>query len=326
MITTRTPYRVSFFGGGTDFEEWFREHGGAFLSMAIDKYCYIHCRELPPFFDYKSRIVWSKIEQVNCSSEVTHPVIRSALEMENIENVEIHHVGDLPARSGLGSSSAFTVGVLGALRSMKNDVSSARQLALDAIHLERNLLKEAGGIQDQIATAFGGLNYVNIKTDGTFEVQQINLSPDQRNEFEQSLLLVFTGIFRNSFEVADSQVRNIPQRRTQLQRLQGLTAEARSLFSNSDFIRDFGLLLNETWAIKKELSTKITNSQVDMIYDTAIRAGAYGGKLLGAGAGGFMVFVVPARSREKVKKALHSLIQVPISIDEKGTVVDRGTF
>ena len=202
MFTSRTPYRVSFFGGGTDYEGWFKENGGSFISMGIDKYCYINVRELPPFFDYNSRIVWSKIEQVKDVNDIQHPAIRTGLQNEGVNNVELHHIGDLPARSGLGSSSSFSVGLLHVLRKFRGVETDKYSLSRDAIYLERVLLNEAGGVQDQIAASYGGLNFVEIEKDGSFSVDPIKLSADARLSFESSLLLVFTGIFRNSFELS----------------------------------------------------------------------------------------------------------------------------
>ena len=322
MFVSRTPYRVSFFGGGTDYTDWFSENGGSFLSMAINKYCYLQYRNLPPFFEYKNRIVWSKIEEVDYISDITHPVVRAALELEKIKNVEIHHIGDLPARSGLGSSSSFAVGMLNVLRYSQGTIATKKQLALDAIELERTILMEAGGIQDQIATAYGGLNYVTIKPSGDFEVSNIHISVEKKVEFENSLLLVFTGIFRNSFEVVDTQIKNMPKSTKQLETISDLTKEACSVFKSDNFIQEFGKLLNLTWLTKKSLSDKITNPLIDEIYDEAIHAGAYGGKLLGAGAGGFMVFVVPPNAMDGVKSRLSKLIKVQVRIDEAGAIVN----
>ena len=326
MLSTKTPYRISFFGGGTDYKDWFSENGGSFISMGINKYCYIYCRTLPPFFPYKSRIVWSKIEQVLDNSEITHPVIREALVREKIKNIEIHHMGDLPARSGLGSSSSFSVGILHALRAIKKIEIDKKQLAIDAIDLERNTLNEAGGIQDQIAASFGGFNYVEIKKSGDFIINKIRLPKCQRKQFEASILLIFTGIFRNSFEVAQDQIKNFSKRTKELEKISSITKDAKSVLDSNDFIRDFGSLLNETWRYKKQLSSKVSNSVIDEIYTEALSAGAYGGKLLGAGAGGFMVVVAPSNRIENIKNRLNKLIHVPIKIDESGTELSNEKF
>lgn len=319
MFTSKTPYRVSFFGGGTDYEGWYSENGGAFISMGIDKYCYLMARRLPPFFDYKSRLVWSKIEQVKKVSEIQHPAIRAGLEHENVEDVEVFHIGDLPARSGLGSSSSFAVGLLHVLRKLREVPTDKYSLACDAIHLERTLLKEAGGIQDQIAAAYGGLNYVEIEKSGEFNVNQISLSEDSRQKLKDSLLLVFTGIFRNSFELASEQSSSVKKNAKQLEKIRDITEHARKILGHADFVKDFGELLNETWVAKKSIHSKISNSVVDQIYEAAIQAGAYGGKLLGAGAGGFMIFVVPEARMKAVKRSLNGLINTSIGIDVNGT-------
>lgn len=323
MITSKTPYRVSFFGGGTDYEGWYKENGGSFISMAINKYCYLNVRYLPPFFDYKSRIVWSKIEHVNDISEIQHPAIRVALETEGLDAIELHHIGDLPARSGLGSSSSFSVGILKALRDLKGEKTDKYSLARDAINLERVLLKEAGGIQDQIAAAYGGFNHVEIFKNGDFRVENLMLDKEKSHSLESSLLLVFTGIFRNSYEIAEQQSQNILKNSDQINMISGLTSQARKILLQSDFVRDFGELLSETWHAKKLLDPSISNPVIDEIYNTAILSGAFGGKLLGAGAGGFMIFVVPCGKMKDVKDSLSRLIQVSIEIDHVGTQVFR---
>jgi D-glycero-alpha-D-manno-heptose-7-phosphate kinase len=319
MFTSRTPYRVSFFGGGTDYSHWYKENGGAFISMGIDKYCYLNVRALPPFFDYNNRIVWSKIEQVKTIDEIVHPAIRKGLQIEGVRNVELHHIGDLPARSGLGSSSSFSVGLLHVLRRFKGYKVDKYALAKDAIRLERVLLNEAGGIQDQIAAAYGGFNFVEIQKDGNFKVNPLNLSADSQNEFENSLLLVFTGIFRNSYELASEQVASIAKSYAQLQRIHEITLRAKSIYESREFVEEFGCLLNETWQAKKAINDKISNSTVDEIYDAALEAGAYGGKLLGSGAGGFMIFVVPQSKMKLVRSALKGLVQTSVKIDQFGT-------
>jgi D-glycero-alpha-D-manno-heptose-7-phosphate kinase len=319
MYISKTPYRISFFGGGTDYRPWFSENGGSFISMSIDKYCYIYARHLPPFFDYQNRIVWSKIEQVNSLNEIQHPAIKAGLKLERVNCVELHHMGDLPARSGLGSSSSFSVGLLHVLRRMKDIYPTPEALAYGAINLERNIMLEAGGIQDQIAAAYGGFNHVSIEKNGKFLVNPIILTEESRREFETSLLLVFTGIFRNSFELAGQNLNSMRQTSHQLEKIAQLTKEAASILSQRMFIKDFGQLLNETWRAKKSINKNISNNVVDEIYATAIGAGAYGGKLLGAGAGGFMIFVIPKNSMKNVKDALQKLITLPVKIDKTGT-------
>lgn len=319
MYTSRTPYRISFFGGGTDYKGWYEKNGGSFISMGINKYCYLNIRELPPFFDYNCRIVWSKIEQVKSIEDIQHPAIKVGLKIEGVDNIELHHMGDLPARSGLGSSSSFSVGLLHVLRRFRGLDVDRYSLAKDAIHLERVLLKEAGGIQDQIAASFGGLNFVKIEKNGEFKVNPINLCDETREKFEKSLLLVFTGIFRDSFQLAKEHESNSLKSFEQLGKISDITSEAMSLFEKNDFIRDFGDLLNETWQAKKIFNNKISNTVIDEIYETAMRSGAYGGKLMGAGAGGFMIFVIPPDKLRDVKVSLRRLVTASVKIDFGGT-------
>lgn len=319
MYTSRTPYRISFFGGGTDYKSWYEKNGGSFISMGINKYCYLNIRELPPFYDYSCRIVWSKIEQVKNIEDIQHPAIKVGLQIEGVDNIELHHIGDLPARSGLGSSSSFSVGLLHVLRRFRGLDVDQYSLAKDAIHLERVLLKEAGGIQDQIAASFGGLNFVQIEKNGNFKVNPINLCDETREKFEKSLLLVFTGIFRDSFQLAKEHESSSLNSLEQLRKISGITSEAMSLFARNDFIQDFGELLNETWQAKKMFNKKISNTVIDEIYETAMRSGAYGGKLLGAGAGGFMIFVIPPNKVMDVKVSLRGLVTASVKIDFAGT-------
>ena len=321
MLISKTPYRVSFFGGGTDYEGWYKHNSGSFISMSIDKFCYIYARHLPPFFEYQSRIVWSKIEQVNDVEQIIHPVIREGLKLERIKDIELHHIGDLPARSGLGSSSSFSVGLLNVLRAMKGQETNKSKLAIDAIKLERDILSESGGIQDQIAAAFGGFNYVEIEKNGEFNVQTIELKQETKLEFESSLLLVFTGLFRNSFEIAAEQTSKLSKNFIQLEMLSNITNKANSILKQASFVKDFGELLNETWQVKKEINKKISNTVIDEIYDTAMQSGAFGGKLLGAGAGGFMIFVIPENNMSNVRASLDKFIQVPVKIDYSGSQV-----
>lgn len=319
MVITRTPYRISFFGGGTDYSGWFSDHGSSIISMGIDKYCHLYLRDLPPFFAYRNRVVWSKIEQVDNASDIQHPAIRTALIHEEVSDIELHHIGDLPARSGLGSSSSFAVGLLHGLRALRGGKTNKYDLAVDAIHLERELLGEAGGIQDQIAAAYGGFNCIEISKSGSFKVEEVSLTADSRHEFEQSLLLVFTGIFRNSFEVAAEQLNAGTQRKRNLEKIADLTQQAKSILRQRSFVKDFGELLNETWSAKKAISGNVSNSKIDEIYSTALECGAYGGKLLGAGAGGFMVFLVPEKNMCRVRKGLAPLIKTSVKIDSEGT-------
>lgn len=320
MIISRTPYRVSFFGGGTDYHPWYQEHGGAVLSTSINKYCYIQCRPLPPFFEHKSRVVWSQIELVNDHDEIVHPVIRAALDEYGINSgVEIHHHGDLPARSGLGSSSAFTVGMLHVLQAMKGRMMSKRQLATGAIYLEREVLDENVGIQDQIACAHGGFNRVDIDTDGSYTLKPVLMSGDQRQRFQDHLMLFFTGISRMSSEIAGEQIASIQQKQDTLARMQELVDEAESSLMHNDDVEKFGKLLHETWMLKRSLSSRVSHDCIDHMYEHARRAGALGGKVLGAGGGGFMLFFVPPERHENVRHALDPYTYVPVKFDTGGS-------
>lgn len=320
MIISRTPYRISFFGGGTDYPLWFREHGGAALGVTINHYCYITCRFFPPFFDTLSRIVWSKIETVDNHAEIAHPAIRSVLEdLGMTEGVEIHHQGDLPARSGLGSSSSFTVGLLHALYALQGRLVSKEFLAQRAIHVEQTLLKENVGVQDQILTAFGGLNRVLIDQSGGFQVQPLPISEERLKELESHLLLLYTGVARTASEVAESQLRTMSNRSRELHEMRQMVDLAADILTSEADIADFGRLLHETWMLKRQLSDKIAPAFVDDIYARAKAAGAIGGKLLGAGGGGFMLFFVRPEDHEKVLTALAELLVVPIELERTGT-------
>ncbi|MFH2034237.1 MAG: kinase, partial [Candidatus Margulisiibacteriota bacterium] len=284
MIISRTPFRISFFGGGTDYPVWYEENGGEVLSTTIDKYCYITCRYLPPFFEHKHRLVYSKIEMVKEIEDILHPSARELLKYLEIENgVEIHHDGDLPARSGLGSSSSFTVGLLHALYALKEHMPSKLKLAKEAIHIERNVLKEYVGSQDQVAVAFGGFNRVKFYKDETFEVEPIILPGKRRQELREHLLLFFTGFSRFASEVAKRQIEMTPNRKSELAKMQAMVPQAIDILSSQSNIQEFGKLLDESWKLKRSLSDKISNPEIDGVYERAKRAGALGGKLLGAG-------------------------------------------
>ncbi|MAF80300.1 kinase [bacterium] len=319
MIITRTPFRISFFGGGTDHPSWYKEHGGAVISTSIDKYCHVTCRHLPPFFEHKSRIAWSKIELVKSREEIDHPVVRAALEYHNIDDgVEIHTFADLPARSGIGSSSSFTVGVLHALSIFKGKAIDKKQLALRAIHLEQDILKENVGSQDQAAAAFGGFNKITFGGSEEIRVEPIFLEQEKLNNLKNHLLLFFTGLSRKSSEVAGEQIKNIPNIGKELTAMRKMVDDASHVLGKGD-IKDFGKLLDESWKIKRGLSSKVTNPQVDGIYEAAKEAGAIGGKVLGAGGGGFMLFFVPPEHHEAVKAKLNNLPLVPFDFEDSGS-------
>jgi D-glycero-alpha-D-manno-heptose-7-phosphate kinase len=322
MIITRTPLRVSFFGGGTDYPAWFREHGGAVLATTIDKYLYLHCRYLPPFFDFKSRIVWSKIEQVQEPSEIAHPAIRGVLEWMKIgEGVEIHHHGDLPARTGLGSSSSFSVGLLHALHALRGELVSKRKLAEEAIFVEQQVLQENVGVQDQIQSAFGGLNRIDIRTDGSFEVTPLVVRAERLAGLQKHLLLLYTGLSRTASEIAAEQVATVGAKTAELKAMREMVDQGEKILVGNGDLREFGRLLDESWKLKRSLSSKIAPGFVNEIYDVARQAGADGGKLLGAGGGGFMLIFVTPDKRASVLKSLQKLLPVPFQFERSGTQI-----
>jgi D-glycero-alpha-D-manno-heptose-7-phosphate kinase len=323
VIITSTPLRVSFFGGGTDYPVWFRQYGGAVLSTTIDKYCYITCRWLPPFFEYHSRISYSKVENVSHNNQIQHPSVRAALQFLRIEEgIEIHHVADLPAKSGLGTSSAFTVGLLLGLYALRNETCDKRTLALEATHVEQDLLKEAVGAQDQVSAAHGGFNRINFDPDGSIEVRPMLTSSDRLAELERHLALYFTGFSRSASEVAQEQVRITPQKTRELHTMRDLVDEAEAILASPRCpIFEFGRLLDKSWQIKRTLTNRISTPCIDEIYEAGCAAGALGGKLLGAGGGGFMLFFVPPERKNALRARLDKLLHVPFSFSSKGSAV-----
>jgi D-glycero-alpha-D-manno-heptose-7-phosphate kinase len=321
MIITSTPLRISFFGGGTDYPVWYRQYGGSVLSTTIDKCCYITCRRLPPFFEYHSRISYSKIENVDRNDAIQHPSVRACLQFVGMdEGVEIHHVADLPARSGLGTSSAFTVGLLLGLYALKNQMRDKRALAAEAIHVEQELLREAVGAQDQVSAAYGGFNRINFDTDGSIEVRRMLASPNRLAELEQHLALYFTGFSRFASEIAQEQLKMTPHKKQELDTMLQLVDEAEAIIASPDRpLNEFGRLLHESWKIKRTLTQKISNASIDEIYDAGLSAGALGGKLLGAGGGGFMLFFVPPERRQALRIRLKKLLCVPFAFSNKGS-------
>jgi D-glycero-alpha-D-manno-heptose-7-phosphate kinase len=320
MIISRTPFRISLFGGGTDYPVWCREHGGAVLATTINKYCYLTCRWLPPFFDYASRIVWSMIELVSDASEIKHPAVREILQFLNVTHgIELHHNGDLPARTGLGSSSSFTVGLLHALYGLRGTMPGKMQLALDAIHVEQERLKEHVGSQDQIITAFGGLNRIDFLRDGTFRVSPVILNEDRLALLQDHLMLFFTGFSRTASEIAAAQIRVTTQKVQELGRMQEMVDEAIEILQGPDDLTAIGQLLDEGWQLKRRLTEKVSTPQIDAMYETALRAGAIGGKLLGAGGGGFLLLFVRPQEQAAVKEALGGLLHVPFRFEQEGS-------
>jgi len=315
--------RISFFGGGTDYPVWFRQYGGAVLSTTIDKCCYITCRYLPPFFEYHSRISYSKVENVSGNDGIEHPSVRACLRFMGIEEgVELHHVADLPARTGLGTSSAFTVGLLLGLYALKNQMRDKRALAADAIYVEQELLKEAVGAQDQASAAYGGFNRISFGMDGAIEVKRILTAPDRLAELEQHLALYFTGFSRIASEIAKEQIRVTPERKRELETMGQMVNEAEDIVTSpTRSLDEFGRLLHEGWQLKRTLTKNITNSNIDEIYEAGRSAGALGGKLLGAGGGGFMLFFVPPECRQALRVRLQKLLCVPFAFSTQGSDV-----
>ena len=324
MIISRTPYRISFFGGGTDYPEWFLENGGSVLATSINKYCYITCRYLPPFFEHRYRVVYSKIENCLTPEEIKHPSVREILKYLNINRgVEIHHDGDIPARSGMGSSSSFTVGLLKAVYGLKGIYKSKYHLAKEGIYIEHDVLKETVGCQDQIIASYGGLNHITFLPNGRFTVNPIILPRKRIEELESHLMLFYTGIKRTASDVAQSYVNNIngTKRKTQLSIIKNLVEESISVLNKGGPIKAFGELLHKAWIAKKKLSPVISNREIDNIYEKALSAGATGGKLSGAGGGGFMLLFVPPDKQKKVRKKLNKLIYVPFKFEFFGSQI-----
>jgi D-glycero-alpha-D-manno-heptose-7-phosphate kinase len=322
MIITRTPFRISFFGGGTDYPKWFQEHGGVVVATTIDKYCYISCRYLPQFFDHKYRIVYSRIENVRHIDEIEHPAVQAVLRYMHCDaGLEIHHDGDLPARSGLGSSSSFTVGLLNALMALRGRYISNEDLAKEAIHVEQDLIKENVGSQDQISAAYGGLNRIEFLRDGSFRVNPIILHQERLAEFQDHLMLFFTGLSRIASDVAKSKIENIKARTAELKQMKEIAHESINLLQSKSPLEEIGQLLDQSWQYKRSLSDKVSNSDIDQIYVAAMKAGATGGKLLGAGGGGFMLFFVKPELQGKVREALKHLVHVPFRFENSGSRV-----
>jgi D-glycero-alpha-D-manno-heptose-7-phosphate kinase len=322
MIISRTPFRLSFFGGGTDNPAWYRKHGGSVLATTIDKYCYITCRNLPPFFEHRICVIYSKMEYCQTLDEIAHPAVREVLRYLHYDRgVEIHHDGDLPARSGMGSSSAFTVGLLHAMYALKGQMVSKHQLALESIHLEQNILKETVGSQDQVLAAYGGLNHIAFLPNGEISVRPVTISRERLRELNAHLMLFYTGIKRTASNVAESYVNGIEDRKRQLRIMKELVEESLSILSSEQDLSGFGELLHEAWQAKRSLSASVSNTYIDEIYDQALSAGAIGGKLTGAGGGGFLLVFVPLDRQHEVRERLNQLIYVPFQFEFSGTQI-----
>ena len=329
MVISRTPFRISFFGGGTDYPAWYRQHGGCVLAATIDKYCYLTCRYLPPFFEHRLRVVYSKIESVQKADEITHPAVREILKHLKLDRgLEIHHDGDLPGRSGMGSSSSFTVGLLHALHALEGRMTGKEQLAKESIHIEQDILKETVGSQDQVCAAYGGVNNIIFNTNGDVTVRPLTVPEDRLKDLNSHLMLFYTGIKRTASDVASSYVTSRDARNAQLEKLKLLVGHGVEILNGAKDLVEFGNLLHEAWEAKRSISTKISNPEVDELYQQARAAGALGGKLLGAGGGGFVVLFVPPGKQAAVRRKLCKLIHVPFEFEFSGSQIiffDRET-
>ena len=323
MIISKTPFRISFFGGGTDYPEWYHENGGSVLATTIDKYCYISCRHLPPFFEHKHRIVYSKIESVKTTEEIQHPVVRAVLSNLSItDGLEIHHDADLPARSGLGSSSSFTVGLINVLNALKGLQISKQDLAKQATYIEQEVLKETVGNQDQILAAFGGFNRIDFHPDDSFNISPVIINKDLVEQLQSHMLLFFTGLSRFSSDIARDKVSNFTNRFQELTQIKEMVDEGMSILqSPSTPIMDLGKLMHESWKLKRSLSAKVSTPKIDEIYEAGIKAGATGGKILGAGGGGFILFFAEPKNHKKIREHLKSLVHVAFHFDDVGSKI-----
>ena len=323
MIISKTPFRISLFGGGTDYPEWYHENGGSVLATTIDKYCYISCRHLPPFFEHKHRIVYSKIESVKTTEEIQHPVVRAVLSNLSINaGLEIHHDADLPARSGLGTSSSFTVGLINVLYALKGLHVSKHDLAKQAIYIEQKFLKENVGSQDQILAAFGGFNKIDFNADDSFNITPVVINKDLICKLQDHMLLFFTGLSRYASDIAKDKIANIKNNFRELTQMNEMVNEGLSILHRpSDAIKDLGTLLHESWKLKRSLSTKVSTPQIDEIYETGINAGAIGGKILGAGGGGFILFFAAPENHNKIRDRLKNLVHVAFNFDNTGSKI-----
>lgn len=320
MIITQTPFRMSFFGGGTDFPSFYKEHGGAVISSTFDKYCYVNVRHLPRFFNYSTELSYSKLERVIEIDDIQHPAIREAMKYLDMEEIRLTYEADLPARSGLGTSSSFAVGMLNSFYALKGKYASKKKLADDAIYLERKLCNESGGIQDQIAASFGGFNKICFNATG-YTVNPIIISPKRKNQLNRNLMLFFTGFSRLSSVIQESTQNAMSKKTTQLKEILTLVDDAENILTSRTDLNEFGKLLNYTWMLKRGITNKISTDYIDELYNKAIRAGAIGGKLLGAGGGGFLIFYVEEDKQTYVRETLSNLLYVPFEFENTGTQV-----
>jgi D-glycero-alpha-D-manno-heptose-7-phosphate kinase len=322
MIVSRTPYRISFFGGGTDYPSWYHENGGQVLSATIDKYCYLTLRYLPPFFEHRYRVVYSKVETVREINEIRHPIVREVLKYLGVNtSLEIHHDGDLPARSGMGSSSSFAVGLLHALYALNGCISHKQELAEKAIRVEQELVGDTVGSQDQTAAAHGGLNNIKFHRSGRIEVCPVTVGRQRVQALNDSLMLFFTGVVRTASDVAESYVESLASKARLITTMGEMADEGMRILGSHCDLRDFGDLLNQAWVAKRSISSSISNQHVDNIYERARNAGALGGKLTGAGGGGFLLLFVPPEDQHRVRKALNDLLWIPFRFEFNGSQI-----
>ena len=325
MITSRTPYRISFFGGGTDYPDWYLNHGGSVFSSTIDKFCYISTKFSTNLLDTRHKIVWSHIENVQSFNDILHPVVREGLKYLNFDNnqgIEIYHSGDLPARTGIGTSSSFSVGLINALSNLNNKPLDKHHLALKAIELEQKILNETVGSQDQIAASYGVFNKIVFNTNGNIIVNNINIDHKTINLLNSNISLYYSGtrIGRNSSDVVSDMLINIDSKYELLKELESYVDIGINLLTKNDFM-EFGKLIHESWKIKKSLGSKITNSEIDEIYDIGIKNGAYGGKILGAGGSGFIMFIIPEEKKENLKQKQTNCIEVSFKFENQGSII-----
>lgn len=325
MIITQTPFRMSFFGGGTDMEAFFKKNGGAVLSTTFDKYCYVIVRHLPRFFDYSTELTYSRAERVSHIEDIEHPAIRNAMKMLDMHEIRLTYEADLPARSGLGTSSSFAVGMINAFYALKGKYADKKKLADEAIYLERELCQEAGGWQDQIAASFGGFNRINFNTDGTYDVLPIIISPERKKMLNANLMMFFTGFTRFSSDVQKANAitkESQDDKEKRLLEMLSLVDKAEKILTDKNTnLDDFGRLLDYTWKLKRQTGSAVSTDTIDILYEKGIQAGALGGKLLGAGGGGFLIFYVQPEYQEAVREAMKDLMYIPFSFEDGGTRV-----
>lgn len=322
MIISKTPYRISFFGGGTDYHTWYQENGGCVLSTTINHYSHVFARILPPFFEYKSKIITNVMEFVSNNTEIKNDITRSVLEYLRYEDgVEIFYHGDLPTKSGIGSSSTYTVGLLNALHALDGKISSKKNLACEAVHVEREIIKDNVGVQDQIAAAYGGFNKIIISKDGNFEVQPIIVPPDRLKNLQDHFLLFYTGVSRKASNIASKKMQSMKDKQKQLFDMQNMVDEAIGILTSNKTLNEFGYLLDKTWKLKRDLASGVTNGFIDDMYSRAIKSGAIGGKLLGAGGGGFILFFVEPEYHASVKESLKEFLWVPFNFEFSGSQI-----